>query len=95
MFLAIIRLSTVFCIALAVSEAADVMCLQRVPIHSCASVSCRVAGNAITSDHYPCDCFETEIVLGKKQKWYKIELPNGHHGYVADAHCSGKVPHCE
>ncbi|CAF1014404.1 unnamed protein product [Adineta steineri] len=91
----IIRLSIIFCIAVAVCEAADVMCLQRVPIRSCASVECPVAGNAVTSKHYPCDCFETEIVSGEKKKWYKIELPNGHHGYVTDAHCSGRVPHCE
>ncbi|CAF1216483.1 unnamed protein product [Adineta steineri] len=91
----IIRLLIVLGIALAVYEAADVMCRQRVPIYSCASMGCRVVGDAVTSDHYPCDCFKIENVLGKNQKWFKIELPDGKHGYVTDHHCSGKVPHCK
>ncbi|CAF0924833.1 unnamed protein product [Adineta steineri] len=95
MCLAIIRLFIILGIALAVREAADVLCLQKQPIHSCASMSCRVISSAVTSEHYPCDCFETEKVLGKKRKWYKIELPDAKHGYVTDDNCSGKVPPCK
>ncbi|CAF0903878.1 unnamed protein product [Adineta steineri] len=95
MFLAIIRLSIIFCITLAVCEATYVRCRQRVPIYSCASMSCSVAGDAVADDHYPCDCFKIEKVLGRRQTWFKIELPNGHHGYVTDDHCSGDVPHCK
>ncbi|CAF4129192.1 unnamed protein product [Adineta steineri] len=95
MFLAIIRLSIVFCIALAVCEATYVRCSRRVPIYSCAKMSCSVVGDAVTDEHYPCDCFEIKKVSGIKQTWFKIELRNGKHGYVTDHHCSGAVPHCE
>ncbi|CAF0924850.1 unnamed protein product [Adineta steineri] len=94
MCLAIIRLFIILGIALAICEASYVLCLQRVPIHSCASSGCPVVGNAITSKRYPCDCFKIEKVLGKNQKWYKIELPDGKHGYVTNDHCSGSVPQC-
>ncbi|CAF1006580.1 unnamed protein product [Adineta steineri] len=95
MCLAIIRLFIILGIALAICEAGDVMCLQRVPIHTCASMSCSYVGYAVTSEHYPCDCFKIENVLGKKKTWYKIELANGH-GYVTDDHCSnnGDVLRC-
>ncbi|CAF4081076.1 unnamed protein product, partial [Adineta steineri] len=88
----IIRLFIILGIALAICEASDVLCLQRVPIHTCASLSCHYVGWAVTNEHYPCECFETEKVLGKKKKWYRIELPDRKHGYVTDDHCSGKVP---
>ncbi|CAF1281631.1 unnamed protein product [Adineta steineri] len=94
MHLAIIRLVIILGIALAVCEAGHVLCLQRQPILTCESMSCPVISDAITSKHYPCDCFEIEIVSGKKRKWYKIELPNGNHGYVTDTNCSGNVPQC-
>ncbi|CAF3944340.1 unnamed protein product, partial [Adineta steineri] len=92
MYSAIIRLFIVLGIALAICEATYVQCLQRVPIYSCASASCSYIDHAITSDHYPCDCFEIEKVSGKKKTWFKIELSNGRHGYVTDDHCSGDVP---
>ncbi|CAF0904182.1 unnamed protein product [Adineta steineri] len=91
----IIRLFIVLGIVLAVCEASYVQCLQRVPVYSCASMSCSVVGNAVTDEHYPCDCFKIEKVLGGKKTWFKIELPNGKHGYVTDNHCSGDVPHCK
>ncbi|CAF0904199.1 unnamed protein product [Adineta steineri] len=91
----IIRLFIILGIALAICEASDVLCLQRVPIHTCASLSCHYVGWAVTNEHYPCECFETEKVLGKKKKWYRIELPDRKHGYVTDDHCSGKVPPCK
>ncbi|CAF0845281.1 unnamed protein product [Adineta steineri] len=94
MFLAIIRLSIILGIALAVCEASYVLCLQRVPIHSCASMRCAVIGDAASSEHHPCDCFKIENVSGKKKKWYKIELPHGNHGFVTNDHCSGNVPQC-
>ncbi|CAF1378719.1 unnamed protein product [Adineta steineri] len=92
----IIRLFIVLGIAMAVCEAGDVLCRQREPIHSCESRSCRVISDAVTSEHYPCDCFEVEMLFGKMQKWYKIELPNGKHGYVTDDHChsNGNVLQC-
>ncbi|CAF0904202.1 unnamed protein product [Adineta steineri] len=89
MHLTTIRLFIILGIALAVCEAGYVICRQRVPIFTCAKMSCPDVGWAITSEHYPSDCFKTENVLGKKQKWYKIELPNGNHGYVTNDHCSG------
>ncbi|CAF0775237.1 unnamed protein product [Adineta steineri] len=84
------------CIVLAVCEASYVLCLRRQPIHSCASMSCPVISSAVTHDHYPCDCFKIENVLGKKKTWYKIELPNEKHGYVTDDHCSnnGDISRC-
>ncbi|CAF0904030.1 unnamed protein product [Adineta steineri] len=96
MHLAIIRSSIVLSIALTVCEAREVICLRRVPIYSCESRSCRVISDAVTSEHYPCDCFEVEMLFGKMQKWYKIELPNGKHGYVTDDHChsNGNVLQC-
>ncbi|CAF1216500.1 unnamed protein product [Adineta steineri] len=94
MHLATIRLFIILGIALAVSEASYVLCLQRVPIFTCAKMSCPDVGWAITSKRYPSNCFEIEILSGRKQKWYKIELPNRNHGYVTDHHCSGKVPQC-
>ncbi|CAF4210326.1 unnamed protein product [Adineta steineri] len=93
MFLAIIRLSIILGIALAVCEAGEVICLQRVPIFTCAKMSCPDVGWAVTHKRYSCDCFKIEKVLGKNRKWYKIELPNGH-GYVTNDHCSGNVPAC-
>ncbi|CAF1552061.1 unnamed protein product, partial [Adineta steineri] len=88
----IIRLFILLGIALAVCEATYVRCSQRVPIYSCASMSCSVAGGAVTDERYPCDCSKIEKLSGKKKTWFKIELPNGKHGYVTDAHCSGDVP---
>ncbi|CAF0942855.1 unnamed protein product [Adineta steineri] len=92
----IIRLFIVLGIVLAVCEASYVLCLRRQPIHSCASMSCPVISSAVTHDHYPCDCFKIENVLGKKKTWYKIELPNEKHGYVTDDHCSnnGDISRC-
>ncbi|CAF0775219.1 unnamed protein product [Adineta steineri] len=92
----IIRLFIILGIALAVCEAGHVLCLRRQPIHSCESMSCPVISDAVTLKHYPCECFEVEIVLGKKKKWYQIELPDGQQGYVTDDHCSsnGNVPQC-
>ncbi|CAF3962497.1 unnamed protein product [Adineta steineri] len=94
MYLTIIRLFIILGIALAICEAGEVLCRQRTPIHTCASMGCPTDGSAITSKNYPCDCFKTENVLGKKKIWYKIKLSSGNHGYVADTHCSGDVPHC-
>ncbi|CAF0843683.1 unnamed protein product [Adineta steineri] len=91
----IIRLFILLGIALAVCEATYVRCSQRVPIYSCASMSCSVAGGAVTDERYPCDCSKIEKLSGKKKTWFKIELPNGKHGYVTDAHCSGDVPPCK
>ncbi|CAF1014366.1 unnamed protein product [Adineta steineri] len=92
----IIRLFIILGIALAVCEASYVLCLRRVRIHTCESMRCPDVGWAVTSDHYPCDCFEIEILSGKKKTWYKIELPNGNHGYVTDDHCSnnGDISRC-
>ncbi|CAF0904447.1 unnamed protein product [Adineta steineri] len=91
----IIRLLIVLGIALAVCEATYVQCSRRVPIFTCAKMSCPDAGWAVTSQHYPCVCFEIKKVSGKTKTWFKIELPNGKHGYVTDDHCSGDVPQCE
>ncbi|CAF3602035.1 unnamed protein product, partial [Adineta steineri] len=68
MFSAIIRLSIILGIALAVCEAGDILCLRRVPIFTCASMSCPDVGWAVTSKRYPCDCFKIEKVSGKNQK---------------------------
>ncbi|CAF4210309.1 unnamed protein product [Adineta steineri] len=96
MHLATIRLFIVLSIAIAICEASYVLCHQRQPIHTCESMSCPVISDAVTHKRYPCDCFEIEIVSGKKQKWYRIELPNGHHGYVTNDNCAsnGNVPRC-
>ncbi|CAF0955107.1 unnamed protein product [Adineta steineri] len=91
---AIIRLFIVLGVTLAVCEAGEVLCLQRVPIYSCASMSCPVISDAVTDEHYSCDCFEIKKVSGKKKTWFKIELSNGNHGYVTDDHCSANVPPC-
>ncbi|CAF4065315.1 unnamed protein product, partial [Adineta steineri] len=100
MSLAIIRLFIILGIALAVCEASYVQCLQRVPVYSCASMSCSVVGNAVTDEHYPCDCFKIEKVLGRKKTWFKIELPNDPFGFdcvhyfSSESSFSGIVKYC-